>query len=307
MKICWIPFGDENIASSRLRVYAPHYYINKFFSDKGFTSTIGFDPSCDVTIIQKNVDDKTAEKIQGYRGKLIFDVVDDLFAQPNFSLIAKKCDLLMTNNVNRRQQLVEKGINTNCVIWEDGIDYGINSITLPLNNNKNDLVWFGSTIRNLPSMKPIFENLKKKEKVTLSVITSPYNEIWKDQSDYHFNFLHWDLSTFTDTLRRFNLALLSHQGEGEQYKSNNKLLVCIALGIPAIVSHSFSYELLLKKFGLQEYILDPTHPKDSGELVDSLLSYDSKIEYLKEIQPYILYKYNMYEVTRQLIKTLKQL
>lgn len=73
---CWLPYGDEKLASSRLRVYRIHRELLR----RGISSTIGFTSSANVAIIQKRIDRSAfifalKAKIKGMT--LVYDL-DDL-------------------------------------------------------------------------------------------------------------------------------------------------------------------------------------------------------------------------------------
>ena len=56
------------------------------------------------------------------------------------------------------------------------------------------------------------------------------------------NFIQWKLDTFLSDLKRHDLAVMVHaNNESGRRKSNNRLLVCMAIGLPSIVSDTPSY------------------------------------------------------------------
>ena len=67
-----------------------------------------------------------------------------------------------------------------------------------------------------------------------------------------FNQLRWRLESFPNTIKLFDGCILTHYGDDRgNAKSNNKLLNCMAIGIPTIVSPTVSYETTMNETGFK--------------------------------------------------------
>ena len=215
INICWVPRYHENGASSRIRVYSIHKQINKNFPS--FTSKIRDTSEADVLVVQKDISPNVISKIIYFKGFTVFDF-DDPIRDKDLKNMANLVDIITTDTKCRKAKFDKLNTGKECIVIDDCLDYGIEEPYPPPIQTKN-VCWFGNTqyLSTGQWMVPIIND-----------------------SGYIFNDIKWELNTFFENLRKNSLCVLSHHGS--ECKSNNKMLVSIACGIPCIVSESDSYK-----------------------------------------------------------------
>ena len=89
------------------------------------------------------------------------------------------------------------------------------------------------------------------------------------------------------------------------YKSNNKMLVALACGLPCIVNQSKSYEELAHQFNLGNFIINDSI--QLNEAIKHLNNKENRQLYLKDIQPYILNEFSSKKITLKLLNLINQI
>ncbi len=297
-KISWLKGYDdaESFASTRIRLFYPHNTINEFHRDK-YVSVIGFDKNADILIVQKLIKNENIELIKNFKGIVIYDFDDDI-GYSEITKILPYVDLVITDTIPKKQKFDTLFNDIECKVLEDCIDYGIISLNKPPYVS-NKICWFGNW-PNYSSIQRMIPDIVASD-FELSIIT--------DIKSFKF-YLHpsikkiqWNLETFIEDLRNSNICLLSHYGPDSIFKSNNKMIVAIASGLPCIVNSSKSYESLAKEFGLDYCIVnDGNSLKDTMDYFNDI---ENRKKYLKDIQPYILNNLSSRAITKKLIKMIE--
>ena len=293
IKISWLPFWYplENYASSRLRCLFHHQNINKYHNEN-FQSSLTIDDDSKVLIITQkcnNIDKVREFKKKDRNNIVIYDIVDNYYQNETVRKLFAICDYITVANETQEIQ-VKKHITKKVFVIPDAIDYenDIKSDYIEFNNN---FVWFGNN-GNINYMLPFIREIKK----------TNYNINLIGQCSYIRNkakdikCVDWNYRTFIQELRKHSVSIIGHATD-QQQKSNNKLLVSIANGLPVISCNSKSYSNILKKFDLNYAIVNNRQ--------DLLCSVEKTIEnhksYLKDIQPYILENFHSKKITEKLI------
>lgn len=296
-KICWVPMYEDvkNFASTRIRLYYPNQSINNFHSDK-YESKIGFDINCDVLIIQKRIDPKSLIYAKAFEGFKIFDFDDPVHDKKDFKQMMENIDLVTTDTQGRKEHFDSLGTGKECVVIPDCLDYGIVDL-LETPEVSNKISWFG----NYPNVSSIYWMIPEITacRFDLSVITDARSVYVPNQVKK----VQWGLETFVDDLRQSNVCALSHLGSDAGVKSNNKMIVAIASGVPCIVNASRSYEELAKEFDLGYSIAN--NPLELKNALNLLNNVNNRKRYLKDIQPYILNTLSTKVITSKLIKLIE--
>lgn len=292
-KITWIPMYDDvtGFASTRIRLYYPNNTIKKYHSDK-FESKIGFDLNSDILIIQKKIDITTLNYVKSFDGLIIFDFDDPVHNNPLFKEMMIYVDFITTDTIGRKEHFDSLNTGKNCYVIEDCLDYGIVDL-FETPDVTNKISWFG----NYPNVSSI-------EWAIPHIIDCDFNLNLITDSRYlkvpnPITITNWKLDTFVDEIRKSNICLLSHKGSDAGVKSNNKMIVSIASGVPCIVNESRSYEELAKQFNLNYSIANDMYSLKSA--LRLLNQKEKRKEYLKDIQPYILNSLSTKIITEKLI------
>lgn len=299
INISWLPYWSpiEDYASSRLRCLFHHENLNKYHSEN-FRSTIGFNPDLadkNIIIITQRVKEDDILKIVDFKNKskdniVIYDIVDTHY-QNEKSDAFKLCDFVIVAN-DLQRVLISKHTDKRVFVLPDCIDYPnqINSSIVPFNNN---IVWFGNNngLNNIKNL--LLYTLENKYNVNIIGQCKFYGKLIPGSKC-----IEWEYDNFIKNLRNNSIALLTHDLK-QQQKSNNKLLVCIANGIPVISYQSKSYEELLRKFNLNHAIIN--NQQDLLNAIKILSREDNRLKYFEKLQPYILENYNSQNITKKLI------
>lgn len=298
-KISWLKGYDdaESFASTRIRLFYPHNTINEFHRDK-YVSVIGFDKNADILIVQKLIKNENIELIKNFKGMVIYDF-DDTIGYSEMKKILPYIDLVTTNTECRKKQFDGLFNDIDCEVVRDCIDYGVISSNEPP-NILNKICWFG----NWPNYSSI-------QRMTPDIVASDFElSIITDIKSFKF-YLHpsikkiqWNLETFIEDLRSSNICLLSHYGPDAMFKSDNKLIISIASGLPCIVNSSESYESLVREFGLDYCIVDNGH--SLIDVMNYLNNIENRKKYLKDIQPYIINNFSSKSITKRLVEVIEK-
>lgn len=296
-KICWVPMYDDvkNFASTRIRLFYPNQSINNFHSDK-YESKIGFDINSDILIIQKRIDPKSLIYVKAFDGFKIFDFDDPVHDKKDFKQMMENIDLVTTDTQGRKEHFDSLGTGKECIVIPDCLDYGIIDL-LETPNVSNKISWFG----NYPNVSSIYWMIPEITncRFDLSVITDARSVYVPNQVKK----VQWGLETFVGDLRQSNVCALSHFGSDAGVKSNNKMIVAIASGVPCIVNASRSYEELANAFDLGYSIVN--NPLELKNALNLLNNTNNRKRYLKDIQPYILNTLSTKVITNQLINVIE--
>jgi len=303
INISWLPYWHpiEDYASSRLRCLFHHQNINKNHSDE-FNSSLEIHDNTNILIITQKIKNTDLNTIIEFKKKnlsniLIYDIVDNHYNEPLSKKIFNLCDFIFVAN-EAQYQLISKHTLKKIFIIPDSIDYP-DQLDDEITKFNNNIVWFGNNT-NVNCMIGYLRDLTLKG-YTVNII---------GKCDYlrnkvrSVNCIEWSYNSFIKSLKNNCIAILGHD-EDQQQKSNNKLLVCIANGIPVISCNSKSYSELLKKFNLSYAIINQR--QDLIKSVKLLSQNNVRVKYLENIQPYIIEKYNSEAITNELIYVIKDI
>lgn len=201
-RICFLPLGDRNIASSRLRCYA----LQERLQRDGIHCQIGFNGKCDILYIQKKTDDTTINTayLCKKRSKILIFDIDDFPESPifrkNSELLASLADVVTTATPEQKSFLCKifPWVNPAKVFClPNPIDYGL---TEPVKkrhtaNKRLKVVWFGN-IENFPGH--LVEDICSMADLEFHAITNFSREIRERYPQCHFK--EWTYDGFSQTI-----------------------------------------------------------------------------------------------------------
>lgn len=261
MKIHWIPLYGPEGASSRIRVYTLRNAL------LGYGVEPARQPDADVLVVQKHLDSTVLNNLATFKGLKVYDF-DDVM-----DLSKVRADLFTTDTDLHRAGTTL----VNCRVVPDSIDLCPLS-PMPLSDGRY-IVWFGHS-SNLTD--PIRARLKQfvSEGLKPMVISNSHPEI------EGVAFQRWELNRFASDLRKFaRFAFLSHEGQ-DQGKSNNKMLLAIAHGVPCVTEHSTAYRALEREMGVRVGM--------------------DREEWLRIAQPYVWENYHPSVIAKRFLATIKE-
>jgi len=301
--ISWIPLYDTmGFASTRIRLLYPHQSINKYYSDQ-YESVIGYREDADILIIQKKLDAEALGYARNFKGFKIYDYDDPVYGHENFRNMVNLVDLVTTDVKGSKALFDSMGLGKPCIVAEDCLDYGISELLEPAEAGRG-LVWFGNAAC-YPSIHSMLDyGYKLGYNLRLISDLNELQSLCPNAAHIRTERVAWSATTMVDELRRSSTCLLSHAGGAEHRKSNNKMIVAIAAGLPVIAGPSDSYLDLLTQFQLQDFQVfnEDEFAKAAGILENP----KARADYLQQIQPYILNRYSTKNVTANFLEEIQQ-
>ena len=314
MRICFLPAGGRDTASSRIRVYA----LQKALADAGLEAWIGDANDrrqADVLLVQKRADAGILARAEAAKrsGALILYDVDDLssaldyWVRPeDFRRMLGLADLVTTDTAGHQDFLCERLGAPSVAIIPDCVDYGLEAPLLPRDLPPSPLrvMWFGSS-SNLHMFTRYAGALCGVPGTQVLVCTAPGSARELTAALPAIQAVEWSLPGFPEMLRSCHLSCLAHEhNDVDRGKSNNKMIASIALGVPALVSFTPEYTRTARAAGVGESLF--TDPSGLPALCERYRSAEARYDYLATAQPYVWEHFSPQAVARHFLEVLQE-
>jgi len=258
--ICFLPLGDENVASSRLRCFK----IGEALSKRGFTTwTYPGNRSSDFLFIQKRTDDNAFDAARACKragGFVVFDT-DDFPSCPEFRKRAGELISLAdaVTTATPEQQELARGIfslptDKKVFCLPNPADYELLEPSLKLHHSSYPLkvVWFGN-VENFPVHR--VGAITSLPELEFHAITNASDALRQQFPQCVFH--AWSYCGFSAAISSFDICVLSHEGsEISNAKSSNKMATAILHGVPVVASCTPDYERLARAAGVAQWLYD---------------------------------------------------
>jgi hypothetical protein len=246
--IFYIPIGDDQTASSRLRVWN----IQPFIENSHIGIADHYEKG-DVLIIQKTpqIDELRRAKSQGAR--VIYDIDDYYWDNPQFMKMIDECDLVTTDTEKKVEYLRRKwSPDKEIVVIPDSLDWDGSERK---DFNKGIIGWTGYG-NNSQYLNPIIDKLPKEFKLRLITSVDWINYI--KAPAHNVQSRPWSLQMVDKYLAECEMGIYYlPEGEFEQCKGMHKLLKNWAIGLPTYTSRMPDYVKAMKEAGVGEkYLVD---------------------------------------------------
>lgn len=258
MRIIYLPWGDENTASSRLRVFKPGAHM-----DDAFIGTPEEYKKGDVLIIQKTPNLDELKKAQGFGAKVIYDIDDYYWDKMQFHDMLEQCDRI-TVDTEEKKRMIEKfdNLKGKVTVIPDALDWDGEYRTEQPKNGVIGWVGYGNNSQYVAQVKDEIPS-----EYTLRLITSP--DWWKyvPDPDAKVQSRPWSLDMVDHYLRECEFAICPlPKAEFEQCKGMHKLLKAWANKVPCYTSPMPDYIKAMEEAGVgDKYIVkDWTKLKNEG-------------------------------------------
>lgn len=194
---------------------------------------------------------EVAKKARAKGMKVIFDLNDGMGYRDKDP--KKRDDKAMclvahviTCNSEERAVILRKLTGKPVYVIPDGIDYGIKPChRVELREEVRRICTFGHYKQVLASVKVLKRISVDGKKFYITDRPVPGLEKWRGRQ--------WRYKKFIKQLKTADLCYLFHvDNEVSKLKSNNRLVVCMALGLPAVVSDTYVYAKTAKDAGVPE-------------------------------------------------------
>jgi SAM-dependent methyltransferase len=228
-------FGDREQASSRLRAWMLADQLQAL----GHQVTVNGPLEVEIQVFQKRRDAKRLSKAKSNGARIVFDfddnyLLDDVGAKDDVLAFMNQADVVTVGS----RDLLERArrYHENVVLFENPLD------VLPGSGQKTDyrwnekIGWFGA-----PENQGILHTLGLRERVT--TVTADGD-------------IPWSLETVDEVLKQFDLVLLPVEADAWTLAKNaNRLLKCVALGVPFLASQTPEHSLVVDELGLPDWLL----------------------------------------------------
>lgn len=322
--IAWKPFQFRwQAPSARLRSYLPCQYLEK----EGYSCEI-FEPknidNYQLVIFQKayaQEDIELAKSLKNVGTKIVFDLCDNHFYNPEHSPVLTErkerlyqileiADTVTVSTCELQKVVASEGKDSIVIddvvhqwwttnLWED---LTINARKLTFKKkNLLKLVWYGSAgldsppfgMIDLEQTVPILEAISQQFPIQLTVISDSEEKYHKYLSKTSFStrYFKWELTSFPRLFKENDICLIPiNLNPFTICKSNNRLILSLLLGVPAIADKIPSYE------EFNNFVL-------FSDWENSLYTYatqpELRREHIKQGINYIQSKYNKKRVIEQ--------
>lgn len=267
MKILTIPIEDKTSASRRIRYKAFMRALPKGYTFAKYKNGFG---GAKVLYIQKLLRDWTiaaAKKAQRKGVAVVLDMDDirENWSDKPYDKMLRYCDAVTTDTEEKRLELM-KHTDLPVYVVPDAVDYdAMGAPPTIIRAETKRIVTFGRW-QNVAAVKDYPGIGMYEERVYICDRKLGGLKDWI--------FMRWSPDTMIDVLRECDLAILTHHPHwAVNMKSNNRLLVCMAIGLPAVVSACSAYCSTVEQCGHPELIESNGLSIDRGAVATDFLAY----------------------------------
>jgi hypothetical protein len=236
-RIFFIPWGNENTASSRLRVYKPIQYMKKASLKLPKEYKKG-----DVLIIQKALRYDEMIKAQSEGAKVIYDIDDNFMDKMEFVKMGEQADMVTVGSSFFHRYYPDAPVIDDSLDW-DG--------TTKVEGDHKRLGWHGyGTHAYINAIAPVFE------KKGYQIRTIVGEEFMPHYQADGYEVKKWELSTIDKNLAECDLlAFFLGDDDFSQAKGMNKLIKGWAIGLPVYVTYTQEYDRAFRESGIKGFMV----------------------------------------------------
>ena len=253
------PSKSKNLASARIRCTYMAAAINQNYGPS-INAVVDRPDRASIIVISQTCTARTlvaCAMAKGGGARIVYDCCDPyadyegmahgVNAAQRFSNIVSVADAITVPTETMRACVADQAVSVPIVIVPDSIDYQ-EQVRSDLVPPTKSVVWFGNPGRgNLESGLWALEAMNQRWNFTVTLIT----DASKVDGLSEFSVEPWAYDDFIARLRKHGLVLVS-QDPGANYKSENRYVVALINGIPAISTGSESIATLLNGAGFAE-------------------------------------------------------
>ena len=267
--VAWIPLGHLTTASSRLRVYQVADLLHRHYGVVSLFPGAPMSRPPDVLVAQIYSPEVVtlAAQLKRVGCHTLLDVCDNVWdtCSPNFrqqwniEQALRIFDGVLATTPTLAERLRARFPWVRCHVVPDSID--MREIVLPPKRHSPldgtlRIVWFGTEINliHVRAILPALQRLHREQPLRLHVISKA--QLY-ELPGIPVEFVKWGLDTFHRDLQVCDVVILPMPlNESTDVKSPNRLQLCMALGLPAVVSPLPSYVELLGRHPEVAFIAD---------------------------------------------------
>jgi len=235
-------WGDEKIASSRLRVYNILPFLNREYS---FKLPVEYQKG-DILFIQKraNINEMVKAQVQG--AKVIYDIDDDYFANDDIKIMTEKADCVVVGSPYLKDRYCKRA-----TFIDDSLDWD-GTVKKEYAEKPEIIGWTGYG-NNAEYLKDVYDILKEMGYKFRLITTGNYKKYLIDEE---VQSRKWSIETVDKDLAEcdFSIYYLPKTSFTEA-KGMNKLLKNWAIGLPTFVSPIPEYVRAMREAGVDDRYL----------------------------------------------------
>lgn len=234
--IYFLPWSDQNTASSRLRVFnvLPHMNASLDLPQKYEKG--------DVLIIQKALRPDEMAKAQRQGAKVIYDIDDNFLDQRGFVEMAENADLVTVGSSYFHRWFPDAPVIDDSLDW-DG--------TKKKKEKTNLVGWHG--YGNNAYINAVAPTLEKKGYKIRTIVCKEYMPQYETDG---YEVKEWNLKTIDKNLAECDFhAFFLGDDDFSQAKGMNKLIKAWAIGVPAFVTYTPEYDRVFRESGITGFMV----------------------------------------------------
>jgi len=240
--IYYYTWGDEKVASSRLRVYNILPFLNREYS---FKLPVEYQKG-DILFIQKRVNINEMFKAQIQGAKVIYDIDDDYFADGGVKTMVEKADCVVVGSPYLKDRYCQRAI-----FVDDSLDWD-GTIKKDYADEPKIIGWTGYG-NNAEYLKDVYDTLVGKGYVFRLITTPNYKKYLTDEA---VQSRKWSRETVDKDLAECDLSIYYlPKTSFTEAKGMNKLLKNWAIGLPTFVSPIPEYKRAMLEAGVDDRYL----------------------------------------------------
>jgi len=246
-KIGFLKLGDSGCASTRVRVD----YVLPYMDNAVASRNVDDLTDCDVVIFQKrykSIDIVFAQWLKAQGKKIIFDLPDPVWdknypeayfpitgdSEEDFTVLLKMSDWVTFNTDRLRKMFNDRFLGHRTLVIKDRIDLALHTgIKEHKEKPSYIILWYGNRFNTkfINLIRDDLEKLYKDIDFKLIIINDPRAdriEPFTFETEYRI----WKLETINDEILKVDITVNPHPKNS--YKSNNKTIKSLALGVPCV-------------------------------------------------------------------------
>jgi len=286
------PSKSKNLASARIRCTNMAAAVSQSYG-LSVSAVVDSPERASVIVISQTCTAKTlvaCAMAKGGGARIVYDCCDPyaehegtaygIRVAQRFRDIVSIADAITVPTETMRARIAEQGVSVPIIVVPDGIDYQ-EQMQSDLVPPTKSVAWFGNPGRgNLESGLWALKALKQRWNYAVTLIT----DLTKVENLSEFSVEPWAYGDFIARLRKHGLVLVS-QDPGASYKSENRYVVALINGIPAISTGSESIATLLHGADFAEMQVDDDAQLDRA--IGLLSDADFRRDYVARMQDII--------------------
>ena len=239
MTTYFLPWGDRNIASSRLRVWNVVSEMKNTMVGVPEEYKKG-----DVLIIQKAANITELLKAQSQGAKVIYDIDDNFLDKPEFAEMCRRADLVTVGSHLFHKWFPDAPVIDDTLDWD-----GTTKESYASEDSQKLVGWHGyGNLNYLSAFGHAFLDKGYKIKAIVGEKYMPYYSQYETAA--------WKLETIDKELAACDLlAFYLPDDDFSQAKGMNKLIKGWAIGLPVFVSYTGEYDRVMEESGMRGFMV----------------------------------------------------